>query len=175
MDTTCKICNHNFKIHVENLEGVLSRCPRCGSVQQFPAQTDVIKSEDDRTKIFENIKDGRVLGGKISIINKEGGIYKHVILKKGLTVIGRNLENKIYIGSEEFLIEDLSISRKHLSIEMQKGKSQGETIFLLCDCESKNGVYLNGLKLNGSEKVYLNHDDIISVGNLHLRFTNIKV
>ena len=75
MDTTCKICNHNFKIVVENLEGVLSRCPRCGSVQQFPAQTDDIKSEDDRTKIFENNKDGRVLGGKISIINKEGGIY----------------------------------------------------------------------------------------------------
>lgn len=60
------------------------------------------------------------------------------------------------------------IGRCHIKIEV-KETSNGRIKHLLADCNSVNGTYINGIKLNKGEVIVLTNNDEIKIG--HTTFT----
>lgn len=78
-----------------------------------------------------------------------------VPLEKEDTIIGRSTECQIILNAP-------SVSRRHCIIKMR-----GNAVRLL-DLESKNGSFVNGVKLNGERE--LRHNDLIRLGELELLY-----
>ncbi|MDR0971960.1 MAG: FHA domain-containing protein [Bacteroidales bacterium] len=62
-------------------------------------------------------------------------------------------------SSNDIVINDAKVSRRHMQIIQDDHGN-----FLLSDLESKNGTYINGVKIKGRE-VRLSSYDIIKIGN----------
>ncbi len=76
-------------------------------------------------------------------------------IKDGRSTIGRNITNTI-------VIDDKMISNYHAVIVNENDEIRIE------DLESRNGIFLNGLRIDNSAK--LNDDCIIKLGSTMLRF-----
>lgn len=74
--------------------------------------------------------------------------------------IGRSREN-------EMVLDDISISRRHA--EIQRGP---DGAFTLLDRGSRNGIYVNGQQVR---KHVLKENDMIEIGDVALRFTEVGV
>lgn len=78
------------------------------------------------------------------------------------------LEESLVIGKikeeSDLVLEDASVSRMHARIT-----KEGEEYFLE-DCNSTNGTYKNGLRLNPYEKRQLQEEDEITIGAVTLTF-----
>ena len=59
---------------------------------------------------------------------------------------------------------DKKISRKHAAI-----RRKGKTGFILKDLGSKNGVFLNGSRMDADEEVYLSDGDQFRLGETQFR------
>jgi signal transduction histidine kinase/pSer/pThr/pTyr-binding forkhead associated (FHA) protein len=89
------------------------------------------------------------------LIRNAGSTAEEVFpLKEGSTSIGRARENDI-------VILDSSLSRQHARLD------QSEEQFTLVDLESRNGTYVNGVKV---ETCALKHGDMIQCGDVVLAF-----
>ena len=64
----------------------------------------------------------------------------------------------------EVVTADKRISRKHAAI-----RKKGNVGFTLKDLGSKNGVVLNGSKLDADEEVYLNDGAVFQLGDTQFR------
>ncbi len=81
-------------------------------------------------------------------------------IKEGRSTIGRNINNTI-------VIDDTMISNYHAVIVNENSEISIE------DLESRNGIFLNGLKIENGAK--LNDGCIIKLGSTMLRFhSNVK-
>jgi len=78
-----------------------------------------------------------------------------VALKEGRTSIGRGPENTV-------VLNDNLLSRRHAAIYKE------ENHYWIEDLESKNGVYLNGKRISGREKLL--HGSLIKMGSSIFRF-----
>ena len=78
---------------------------------------------------------------------------------KNIISIGRSDDNDV-------VLNHTSISRRHATIEK---KSQDE--FIISDQNSTNGTYINGKRLNGSQKISKN--DIIIIGRFQLSLSGV--
>jgi len=102
-------------------------------------------------------------GSKLVSENKEGahlvimsGNYqKRVVLMKGSNTIGRDDGNLIYF-------DDNQVSKKHAEILFENDQ------YWIKDLNSKNGVYLNGKKIDQAERLY--NGSILKIGTRILRF-----
>ncbi|MBP9674127.1 MAG: GGDEF domain-containing protein [Bacteriovoracaceae bacterium] len=88
-----------------------------------------------------------VMGGELN-----GTIFD---LPAGITTLGRGTDNNI-------TLEFKGISRKHMKISMQNNQA------ILEDCESRNGTFLNNLKLESP--TLLKKSDIIKIGSLAFKY-----
>jgi len=80
-------------------------------------------------------------------------------IKEGRSTIGRNITNTI-------VIDDKMISNYHAVIVNENDEIKIE------DLESRNGIFLNGLRIDNSAK--LNDGCIIKLGSTMLRFHSIE-
>ncbi len=89
----------------------------------------------------------------IEIVLKKNDISKILTFKKEILSVGRDLKNDIVLN------DDL-VSRNHAFFE-KKGND-----LIISDLNSKNGIKVNGLKIN---KHVLKHEDIIEVGSFFIK------
>lgn len=101
----------------------------------------------------------------------EEPIERKPITRKLYSEDGRvlaRLEDAFVIGKikeeSDLVLEDVSVSRMHARII-----KEGEEYFLE-DCNSTNGTYKNGLRLNPYEKRQLQEEDEITIGAVTLTF-----
>jgi len=106
--------------------------------------------------------------GYLNLLNSNHETIENYILALGETKIGR-ASNKVDIK----LTEDKTISRKHCKILGNYSLKREIMEYIICDLESKNGVYINNKELSPGEKIYLNHGDIIQLGKTYLKFEMI--
>lgn len=99
------------------------------------------------TGIFLRIEEG-AQAGQVSTLSV-GGVY----------VIGRT--------GVDIVLEDEKVSRKHAEIGLY-----GPDAYVLRDLASTNGTYVNGRRV--SEKIKLQHWDLIRAGDTKLRFNLIE-
>ena len=78
-----------------------------------------------------------------------------VPIEDGVTRIGRSI-------TADVELEDITVSRRHALIVRGEGKT------ILLDDASRNGVYLNGVRVDRAE---LSDGDTIRLGNCELRYT----
>lgn len=104
-------------------------------------------SSSKASKKTPELSDSGAIIGTTDIIEK--------IQLKGKVIIGRGSDCDIILPEQQ------SISRRHASIE-KKGNH-----YILSDLDSLNGTYLNGKRINGSEKI--TESDTIFIGRYQLK------
>lgn len=82
------------------------------------------------------------------------------LLEKSETVLGRSDEADIQVDDEK-------VSRKHLKISLIKGNSNNEMTVVVSDMNSKNGIFVNGVKTTDQE---LRNGDKLKIGDTILKF-----
>lgn len=81
-------------------------------------------------------------------------------LERDEVILGRALEADVRVN-------DSKVSRQHATIKSVINKATGRTDFLLQDLGSRNGISLNGVRVN---EAILSHGDKIGIGEHILRF-----
>jgi len=97
----------------------------------------------------------RPQGIPITLVVKSGG--------KTIKEINTHIDSTIIVGRGDIcdvIIDDLQMSRQHFAISEKNG------VFKIMDLESRNGTYLNGVKLAGERK--LEKNDRIKAGSLDI-------
>lgn len=97
----------------------------------------------------------RPLGIPFTLVVKSGG--------KTIKEINTHIDSTIIVGRGDIcdvIIDDLQMSRQHFAISEKNG------VFKIMDLDSRNGTYLNGVKLAGERK--LEKNDRIKAGSLDI-------
>ena len=114
---------------------------------QLVKETEVVPGAPVRTPVRQGIM-------MILSIRSGGKVIKEIKKEiQGSLIIGRSNICDIYV-------DDPQMSKQHFAIE-----SKGNEMFIM-DLESKNGTYLNGVRIVGKRK--LSKEDRIKAGNLDI-------
>lgn len=70
------------------------------------------------------------------------------------------------VETNDIIVDDASVSRFHAWLQHDDRHDQ----WYLCDAESKNGTWLDAVKLTPSQKVKLNDGSIIRFGDAEMKF-----
>lgn len=138
-------------------------CPKCENIFSVSIPTSVAsKFESDPTM-------GGMSGDNSSLlletISNRNTSYQSFELTADYYTIGRkNNSGPASRPDIEVVTNDMKMSRKHAVI-----KKKGKIGFTLKDLESKNGVELNGEKIDSEEEIYLNDGDIFRLGDTQFR------
>jgi len=92
------------------------------------------------------------------ILSNAEGQGKYLPLGRRISVIGR-------LESLPLQVLDDQVSRKHLRIRFDEGTGR----YLATDLDSRNGVFVNGHKIE--EEIELKEGDVLRIGNSDLLFT----
>jgi len=106
------------------------------------------------TRCGAKLDEAKILGPRLVILNgdKRSVVSAH---RDGFSTLGRDIENYV-------VINDNQISKKHAVIYFEKGQ------YWIEDLNSKNGVFLNGKRIYGRERIY--EGSLIKLGSTILRF-----
>ncbi len=169
MKVPCKHCKtvNTLKISEHNIgKKVRFKCanPVCHNLNQ------VFVSEEDlsgvRTVTLHEDK-GMVLGALLEVLPNPNTVSAIFHVEEGLNIVGRaSSSKKIEISIKT---TDRDMSREHCQIEGRRNKYDSMS-YTIEDLDSKNGVYINGIKLEAADKVFLEGNDIIELGNTSLLF-----
>ena len=94
------------------------------------------------------------------IIETEGLIPRTVFLYTNHYVIGRNPESNTDNLDRGIVIKDKYVSRSHVKINLENNQ------WYIIDC-SRNGCFLNQIKLDRQQPKLLSNGDIIRLSNLN--------
>lgn len=151
-------CGKKFFVDTAKLnkENPKAKCPHC---------TKIIS-----VKLPPDIKPPSSVKGFLMINNVSG--KKRYYIDKEKNTIGRKTDS----GTADILIEtddDKKMSRAHFVIEQITNK-KGNKVYVIYDCNSKYGTFVNGSMLLKGQNVYdifyLNDHDIIFAGRTELLF-----
>ncbi|MCS6885821.1 MAG: GGDEF domain-containing protein [Acidobacteriota bacterium] len=82
------------------------------------------------------------------------------LLEQPETIVGRSDEADIQVDDEK-------VSRKHLKISLSKSSINGDTLVIVSDLNSKNGIFVNGVRTLQQQ---LRNGDKIKIGDTILKF-----
>ncbi len=164
---TCPKCAAKLAIPVaENDLGTKKQCmcPKCNKIFMLPIpQTLASKFESDPTCVGESSNNDISL--LLETIPNDYTAYQSFELSADYYTIGRqNSSGPEYRPDVEVVTTDKRISRKHAAI-----RKKGKVGFTLKDLGSKNGVVLNGSKLDADEEVYLSDGAVFQLGDTQFR------
>ena len=101
----------------------------------------------------------------LEVMKNETTTYQTFNLTSDYYTIGRkNSSGPEHRPDVEVETTDKKMSRKHAAI-----RKKGKTGFTLNDLGSKNGVWLNGKKMDAEEEVYLDDGDQFRLGETTFR------
>lgn len=98
-----------------------------------------------------------------SISNANTASQTFELTSEYYTIGRKNCSGPEFRPDVEIVTTDKKISRKHAAVR-KRGKG-----FTLKDLGSKNGISLNGTKLEADEEVYLTDGDIMQIGDSQFR------
>jgi predicted Zn finger-like uncharacterized protein len=170
---SCQSCNTKFKIGEEKVPSnrVLKfKCPSCGSNNALNLNPSV---ESDKTVIVRQKKQLNTVGAKLMVYDQNETLIKRVILKMGKNIFGRldNTEESIQGLNDN----EKAMSRTHFQIDVKKNAGNQTYEYIIHDLKSTNGLIVNGSILDQLAKIYLNDNDVITIGNTHILFQFIKL
>lgn len=150
------------KLAVPVVEGNLGTkkqggCPKCGKkflisipaglASKFESDPTLGGNEAEQSLVLETVANGLTA-------------YQSFELTSDYYTIGRkNSSGPEHRPDVEVATDDKKMSRKHAAI-----RKKGKTGFTLKDLGSKNGVFLNGNRMDADEEVYLNDGDQFRLG-----------
>lgn len=139
-------------------------CPKCLKKFLIPISDSLAsKFESDPTDIGKD--DGGELFLVIEALPNSNTDYQSFELTSDYYTVGRkNSSGPEHRPDVEVVTTDKKMSRKHAVI-----RKKGKTGFTLKDLGSKNGVTLNGTKLEPDEEVYLSDGDQFRIGETVFR------
>ncbi len=94
-----------------------------------------------------------------------------LLWESGGSTAQREVKNFLSIGRDEankLIVEDLYVSRRHARIERRTDRQWGAGFFIIRDLNSRNGVFLNGARIN---QAVLRNNDAIAIGGARFRFS----
>jgi hypothetical protein len=167
----CPKCNQ--KHNINNVEKYLGKTISIHCVnKRCRAQFTCVANTADQPKVILEEEEGTIVTSKSTaekaklIVNLPD--IKSVPLDGDITVIGKNStlpDVHIKIG-----VNDVYMSRKHCCILKNYSTKQQFTGYSLRDLGSKNGTWLNGVKLSGDTEYYLKNNDTIRLGETMITF-----
>lgn len=92
------------------------------------------------------------------VLNQGAGGEQKVVIRPGITVVGRAVEC-------DLVIEHTSLSRRHASLEV------GERGTEIVDLGSKNGTFVNGTRV---DRQVLANGDVVRLGSIEARFVTAE-
>ena len=134
-------------------------CPKCKKKFFVPISEKLAsKFESDPTKIGGDMEEITLL---IEVIPNEITNYQSFELTSDYYTLGRcNNSGPEHRPDVEVVTTDMKMSRKHAVI-----KKKGNIGFTITDLGSKNGIILNGTKLEKDEEMYLSDGDVFCIGD----------
>lgn len=138
-------------------------CPKCHKKFLIPISTQLAsKFQSDPTQVGDG---GGDIALVIEAVANEFTEYQSFELTSDYYTIGRkNNSGPEHRPDVEVLTSDKKMSRKHAVI-----RKKGKIGFTLKDMGSKNGIELNGSKLDPEEEVYLTEGDQFRIGDTLFR------
>jgi len=143
-------------------------------IPPVPAQPEKIKTDTSSILIDKNEdNEGTQL---IDIDDRTRIVVPKTIVKLLIRQEGNEINKEIsdfpcIIGrspeAASICIQDMSISRKHLSLDLADGK------IMIQDLNSSNGVMLNGKKIQPEDLVLLSVNDVIKLGQAEIEIIDI--
>jgi len=125
------------------------------------------KCLDDKSTFVTPGKAQPVLSATIDVIPSELTPFSRIKLTKGLMTVGR--KSKVIKADIQVETEDSDMSRLHFSVNCMKD-ALGTISYILKDESSKNGLFLNGERIQNDEEIYLMAGDVIKAGNTSFLF-----
>lgn len=161
----CPNCSQGFVIPIEkSMIGTIQKfvCPNCKKPCPIKLPTSFISLfETDLTQMEKSLKTTS-LSLQMSLIKDDSTsmTYQSFNISADSTVVGRKSDNPSRRADVEIETKDTLMSRKHAII--RKVKNFGFTLREYPDC--KNGIRLNGEKLDKETEIYLNEGDVVCFG-----------
>ena len=162
---TCPSCR--AVLEFDRTEISVVKCPNCkytGNVSNF-------KEKAPETEIPGNPMTGKIYRpGKLEFFESDVKWLhndKTVNLNRGVNKLGRMSNDST--ASIQLPTEDSFMSRNHAVIDVVM-KTDGVFEHRLSNLESKNGTFLNGIRLEKDEKIILLPGDIIKLGHTFFKF-----
>lgn len=129
------------------------------SVDQYWGYDERTVVYSDETQVFGYTENNRAesLGRDYSLVWKENGVSKKYRIMSYPVVIGK-MKNEV-----DCYIDDSTVSRIHARIEREDDE------VVLIDMNSTNGTSVNGQQLLPCQKVVIDSESDIRIGNVYLR------
>lgn len=140
-----------LKRRVDADSGILPEAPEAPAV---PCGRRWEEETDGETQLLGNFAPSE----KRVLVSGNPGRYESIPMDRMPLVIGKNRE------SSDYILNFPSISRMHARLEEQGG------YFFLTDCDSTNGTYLNGVRLEAGRRCLLNEGDEVKLADLKYIF-----
>ena len=169
----CPLCNKHQSINPKK-EGVnIERCPQCNAQIGYNAKSlTSTSSTDDAPSITDRIRvhkqaDTHTTKGKLT-----WGFFgiHHACLAEGSNIIGRKDKEQ----PSDISIDDNYMSRRSISIDVEKRSNASGFVFKLTVLKSANPVIVNSNQLHIGNSIYLNYGDTIRLGNTVFTFRQDK-
>ena len=169
MKIQCNKCKHEFDLKIPNdVAGkrIKFKCKNKKCRQEIELRVPTSGNVDQST-IITSKEVKKIVSAFIEVIPNEITGYSRFQLEIGKMTIGRKSESRK--SNIQLVSDDTDISRIHCSIRWFIDPL-GTLSFVLKDEDSKNGVFVNGDKLEAEEEIFLMEGDIIKMGNTSFLF-----
>ena len=137
-------------------------CPRCGRIFTISIPTSLASKfvsdptmgglEGDVSLLLETIR------------NENTSVQTFELTADYYTIGRKNNSGPASRPDIEVVTTDMHMSRKHAVI-----RKRGKVGFTIKDLGSKNGIVVNGQKIDSDEEIYLNDGDTFRLGNTQFR------
>ena len=145
------------------LQEINEFCPRCG--HRLKEVKPEIKEEIKKTEIEETGTSFfipqdeaktqslcEVENPKLELRVDINSMISEIQIKKFPCLVGR------LAGECDVLIEEPAVGRRHAVIDCVNNE------FYITDLNSNNGIYINGLKIEGSKKIKIRKNEVLKIG-----------
>lgn len=165
ISVTCPHCTTKLAVPVkENDLGAKKQgvCPKCFKKFLIPIPMSLASKFESDPTLGGNESDCSLL---LETLPNEHTAYQSFELTSDYYTIGRkNSGGPEFRPDVEVVTTDKKMSRKHAAI-----RKKGKIGFTLKDLGSKNGVFLNGTRLDAEEEMYLTDGDQFRIGETTFR------
>lgn len=165
ISVTCPQCGTKLALPVVETDlgnNKPGSCPRCQKKFLISVPTSLASKFESDPTMGGNEPDRSLL---LEVMKNETTGYQTFNLTSDYYTIGRkNSSGPEHRPDVEVDTADKKMSRKHAAI-----RKKGKTGFTLKDLGSKNGVWLNGKKMDAEEEVYLDDGDQFRLGETTFR------
>ena len=93
----------------------------------------------------------------LCLIGEHPEKYPQILIKDKILIVGKKR------GQADIILDEAAVSRIHARLEYHQGG------YYIMDLDSRNGTYLNGLRLAPREQVQIRSGDRVAFANISYR------